>query len=85
MREFELMGFLFKLMGFLFELMAFLFELMAFLFWGGRSWGKLVAVLEGVGAISGGLCFVFYCGVAWLLDRTSITSPATICFISSTN
>ena len=35
-------------MAFLFELMAFLFELMAFLFWGGRSWGKLGAMLGGL-------------------------------------
>ena len=49
---FRLMGFLFKLMGFLFKLMAFLFRLMAFLFWGGRSWVKLVAFWEGLGAFS---------------------------------
>ena len=55
------MGFLFKLMAFLFKLMAFLFKLMAFLFWGGRRQEKLVAILEGLGAISAG----FVCVLLW--------------------
>ena len=60
-------------MGFLFKLMGFLFKLMGFLFWGGCSWGKLVAQLGGVvGSLLGGCCSqktrgcLLVCGGGWL-------------------